>query len=198
MGCPGGSGGEESACNTGDLGLTPGLGRCPGEGNGYPLQYSCLENPMDRGTSHGSQRVRHNYSHTLILTYLKLSQAELNQFWIVPRGRRFKEVGKKQIQTSSHREQLEVPGQEWVFTRGQGIPTISSAHGFQWRIRRKEGIHLGPRLSLEWFSAVTLPTVRCLCFPYVWWGWGVKRERGRQMLKVKGRAEPESCSPFFP
>ena len=46
---PGGSVGEESACNTGDLGLTPGLGRSPGEGNGNPLQYSCLENPVDRG-----------------------------------------------------------------------------------------------------------------------------------------------------
>ena len=41
--------GKESACNAGDLGLIPGLGRCPGEGNGNPLQYSCLENPIDRG-----------------------------------------------------------------------------------------------------------------------------------------------------
>ena len=40
---------EESACNSGDPGSIPGLGRSPGEGNGYPLQYSCLENPMDRG-----------------------------------------------------------------------------------------------------------------------------------------------------
>ena len=40
----------ESACNVGDLGFIPGLGRSPGEGNGNPLQYSCLENPMDRGT----------------------------------------------------------------------------------------------------------------------------------------------------
>ena len=37
-----------SACNGGDLGLIPGLGRSPGEGNDNPLQYSCLENPMDR------------------------------------------------------------------------------------------------------------------------------------------------------
>ena len=41
--------GKESACNAGDLGLIPGLGRSPGEGNGNPLQYSCLENPLDRG-----------------------------------------------------------------------------------------------------------------------------------------------------
>ena len=46
---PGGSGGKESACNAGDLSSNPGSGRSPGEGNGNPLQYSCLENPMDRG-----------------------------------------------------------------------------------------------------------------------------------------------------
>ena len=40
--------GKESACNAGELGLIPGLGRFPGEGNGNPLQHSCLENPMDR------------------------------------------------------------------------------------------------------------------------------------------------------
>jgi len=45
----GGSDGKESACNVGDLGLIPGSGRSPGEGNGYPLQHSCLENSMDRG-----------------------------------------------------------------------------------------------------------------------------------------------------
>jgi len=44
-----GSDGEEFACNVGDLGLIHGLGKSPGEGNGYPLQYSCLENSMDRG-----------------------------------------------------------------------------------------------------------------------------------------------------
>ena len=48
-GFPGGSEGEESACNAGDLGLIPESGRFPGEGNGFPLQYSCLENSMDTG-----------------------------------------------------------------------------------------------------------------------------------------------------
>ena len=43
------SGGKESACDVGDLGSIPGSGRSPGEGIGYPLQYSCLENSMDRG-----------------------------------------------------------------------------------------------------------------------------------------------------
>ena len=45
MGFSGSSGGKESACNAGDPGSIPGLGRSPGEGIGYPLQYSCLENP---------------------------------------------------------------------------------------------------------------------------------------------------------
>ena len=46
-GFPGGSEGKASACSAGDLGLIPGLRRSPGEGYGNPLQYSCLENPMD-------------------------------------------------------------------------------------------------------------------------------------------------------
>ena len=49
MGFPGGPDGKESASNAGDLGSIPRLGRAPGGGHGNPLQYSCLENPMDRG-----------------------------------------------------------------------------------------------------------------------------------------------------
>ena len=55
---------KASACNAGDLGSIPGLGRSPGAGNGNPLLYSCLENPVDGGAwevqSMGSQRVRRN------------------------------------------------------------------------------------------------------------------------------------------
>ena len=57
VGFPGGSDGKESTCNAGDPGSVPGLGRSPGGGNGNPLQYSCLENSMDRrawlATVHG-------------------------------------------------------------------------------------------------------------------------------------------------
>ena len=49
MNFPGGSDGKASVYSEGVLGLIPGLGRSPGEGNGNPLQYSCLENPVDRG-----------------------------------------------------------------------------------------------------------------------------------------------------
>ena len=52
LGFPGGSDDEESTCNAGDPDSVPGLGRSPEEGDGYPLQYSCLENSMDRGV-HG-------------------------------------------------------------------------------------------------------------------------------------------------
>ena len=59
-GFAGGSDGKESACNAGDPGSILGSGRSPGEGNGYPLQYSCLEIPMDRGawqtTVHGVEK----------------------------------------------------------------------------------------------------------------------------------------------
>ena len=49
LGFRGGSGGKESTCSAGDLGLIPGLRRSPGKGDGYSLQYFCLENSMDRG-----------------------------------------------------------------------------------------------------------------------------------------------------
>ena len=61
MGFPVGSVSEESTCSAGDPGSIPGLGRSPGEGNDNPLQYSCLENSMDRGawqaTEHGFAKV---------------------------------------------------------------------------------------------------------------------------------------------
>ena len=59
---PGGSEGKDSACNVGDPGSI--LGRSPGEGNGYPLRYSCLENPMDRGAwwVHGVTKSWHDWA----------------------------------------------------------------------------------------------------------------------------------------
>ena len=64
MGFPGGSEDKESVCNAGDPGSIPRLGRSPGEGNVYPLQYSWLENPMNKGAGGlqfmGLQRVGHN------------------------------------------------------------------------------------------------------------------------------------------
>ena len=66
VGVPGGSDDKESACSVQDPGSIPGSGRPSGEGNGNPLQYSVLENSMDRGAWHrlqsmGSQRVRHDW-----------------------------------------------------------------------------------------------------------------------------------------
>ena len=68
---PGGSDGKESSCQAGDLGLILGSGKSPGEGSGNPLQYSCLENLMDRGAAgyspwgyKESDRTEHTHTHT--------------------------------------------------------------------------------------------------------------------------------------
>ena len=67
MGFPGGSDGKESACNVGDLGSIPGLGRSPGEGKGYPLQYSGLENstdyPWGHKESNTTEATEHAHTH---------------------------------------------------------------------------------------------------------------------------------------
>ena len=71
MASPGGSGGKESTCNAGDLDSIPGSGRSLAEGNGNPLQYSCLWNPMDRGYSSWNRRVGHNWvTDTFTLLFL--------------------------------------------------------------------------------------------------------------------------------
>ena len=74
-GFPGDADGEESTCNAGNLGSIPGLGRSPGEGNGSPFQYSCLENPMEgeepgslqstgRKESDITEQLTHTHTHT--------------------------------------------------------------------------------------------------------------------------------------
>ena len=80
LGFPCGSAGKETACNAGDLGLIPGLGRSPGEGNGYPLQYSGLENSL------GSQRVGHHRLTSLHVHGQHLQDSclkKLSNTWIV-------------------------------------------------------------------------------------------------------------------
>ena len=80
--------GKESACNTGDLSSIPGSGRSLEEGNGNPLQYSCLENPMDRGTwqatVHGVPRVGHNLA-TKPPPIPKEINPEYSLEWLMPR-----------------------------------------------------------------------------------------------------------------
>ena len=83
---PGGSDSKESTCNAGNVGSIPGLGRPPGEGNGNPLQYSCLENPLDRGawwaTVHGVARVGYDWAtDTQRLTHRLLQCRCLAKSW---------------------------------------------------------------------------------------------------------------------
>ena len=85
-GFPGGSDGKESACNAGDSGLIPGLGRSAGEENGNPLQYFCLENSLDRGawwaTVHGvaKNQTRLSNFHSWKLLVYTLLKASLQDF----------------------------------------------------------------------------------------------------------------------
>ena len=82
MGFPGGSDGKASACNAGDLGSIPELGKSPGERNGNPLQYSCLGNPMDRGTwwatAHGVTKSQTRLSDFISLSIITLNVDGLN------------------------------------------------------------------------------------------------------------------------
>ena len=96
-GFPGGSDSKESACSAGNSGSIPGSGRSPGEGNANPLQYSCLENPVDgeepgRLQSKGSQKLRHNRvtEHFSQLPYLIIPTPVSSQGWhFFPYGLRF-------------------------------------------------------------------------------------------------------------
>ena len=85
---PGSSDGKESACNAGNAGSIPGSGRSPGEGHDYPLQYACLENPMDRGvwqaTSMGLQESNTTKRLTLYRPTHKTSSAHLHKWSTLP------------------------------------------------------------------------------------------------------------------
>ena len=90
LGLHGGSDGKASACNAGDPGSIPGWGRSPQEGNGNPLQYSCLKNSMDRGTwwatVHGVIKSRtrlSDFTLTLTMPFYK-SNLGIYRFWSLP------------------------------------------------------------------------------------------------------------------
>ena len=92
MGFPGGSDSKESACSAGDPGLIPGSGRSPGEENGKPFQYSCLENSMHRGawqaTAHGvakSQTRLSNFTFTFLSISVGVLGPSFDIFWSVRR-----------------------------------------------------------------------------------------------------------------
>ena len=74
LGFPWGSAGKESACNAGDLGSIPGLGRSPGEGKGYPLQDSGLENPVDCMVHGGRKKLDMTEQLSLSLSFSKKNQ----------------------------------------------------------------------------------------------------------------------------
>ena len=83
-GFPGGSADKESACSEGDLGLIPGLGRSPGKGNDYPLQYSGLENSMDyivHGVTKSQTQLSNFHSASLVAQLVKNPPA-MRETWV--------------------------------------------------------------------------------------------------------------------
>ena len=136
LGFPGGSDGEESTRSAGDPVSIPGLGRSPGEGNGNPLQYSCLENPMDRGVW---QATVHGVTESDTTEWLSLSlqifyckhRPVFRLLW--RRGLRwrgwFLSLGKQQLWKNSHEKQ------SWIKIFWQGLYWQSSCWDFtfQWR-----------------------------------------------------------------
>ena len=82
MGFPGGSDGKESTCNVENLGLIPGLGRSPEERNGYPFQYSCMQNSMDRGACQATvHRVAKSQTWLLLTPPFLQSSSQNHDHW---------------------------------------------------------------------------------------------------------------------
>ena len=97
MGFPSSSVGKDSAYNEGDLGSIPGLGRSSGEGNDNPLQYSCLENPMDRGAWQAAVHAVARVGQDLV-TKPPLNQALLSRFVSCLKRGTFMYLGMNQLQ----------------------------------------------------------------------------------------------------
>ena len=81
MGFPGGSAIKNPPANAGDSGLIPGMGRSPGEGNGKPLQYPCLPNPVDRGTWKASVNRAQRVSTTEVSTHNRCTGLNRDKIW---------------------------------------------------------------------------------------------------------------------
>ena len=120
MGFPGGSVGKESACNAGDLGSITGSGRSPGGGNGNPLLYSCLGNPMDRevwwATVHRVARVGQDIATKLLLTtrVIHSHSVELEAFQstAIPLSSAYTQQGHK-LEACCDLSTREITSQEW-------------------------------------------------------------------------------------
>ena len=152
---PGGSDGKASVYNVRDLGLIPGLGRFSGEGNGNPLQYSCLENPMDGGAwcrllSMGSQRVRHDWATSLsfFLSCFRCSKLKMRSFWTMVCSWSSKTrflIRRGDTDTHTHRKHpMCWRGQDWsAVAISQG--TLGMAGRSQEEVRKDSTLELSER-----------------------------------------------------
>ena len=146
--------GKEFACDAGDVGLIPGSGRSPGEGNGNPLQYSCLGNPMDRGawwaTVHGVTRVRHDLETTppppQLMALLKKLQYKSAVFHNGPYSEKWVRVFSRQLckkpitclhRYCSHPSSIKLASPNWISLLKEIVlsyshPTVSKSSAIKW------------------------------------------------------------------
>ena len=124
-GFPDGSDGKESACKARDPGLIPGSGRSSGGGHGNPIEYSCLENPMDRGaqwaTVHGVSKgqtwLSNWYIHTPCHLYSRIQAERSSSTWKVP------------VVFQKERERAEPKDSSWAFLLGSAWVSQREARG---------------------------------------------------------------------
>ena len=170
MGFTGGSDGKASACNAGDLVSIPGSGRSPGEGYGYPIQYSCLENSWTeesgRLQSMGSQRIKHDFTFTFMVFPVVLYGCEC---WTIKKGEnQWIDV----FELECWRRLLRVP---WTARRSNQSILKEISPGCS-----LEGLML--KLKLQYFGHL-MPTVDSLEKTLMLGGIGGRRRRGQQRMR---------------
>ena len=171
MGFPGGSAVKASAWNAGDPGSIPGSGRSPGEGNGNPLQYSCLENPMEGGawwaTVHGVTKSR-----TRLSDFTSLEMCERILMWNGTEG--YEMENHMHVPSEEWRdwfpvnawftEHLEIPLDQWTFTKdlfpssSQGTYCLDSVWTFP-------SLHIRPINTADPKPSVDSPVALTHAFP---------------------------------
>ena len=123
LGFPYGSTGKESTCSVGDLGSIPGLGRSPGKGNGYPLQYSGLENSMDctvHGVAKSRTRLSDFHFHTWRIRILNIL-IRSKFAWILDIALLVKKASLLfNLQRNGHEHNLSGPNLAWTYWRSEG------------------------------------------------------------------------------
>ena len=145
---------KESACNSGDLSFIPGLGRSPGKENGYPFQWSCLDNTLDRrATIDGSQRVRRNWE-TYTFTRPQLKSQEKYKVCLLPNAMRLWTQTHRHTHTSKQRSINDIHNSHLEFKFS--VTVMLTHHIFLYTVEKTRG-------HTRWHAFLTL-VILILCW----------------------------------